>query len=228
MPSDHPIVLGFDTSAAHCAVALLQGPETLAHRTEDMTRGQAERLMPLLEETLRDAGLAWRDLAAIGVGIGPGNFTGIRISVSAARGLSLGLGIPAIGVSGLEALTHGYSNVIACWPAPRDSAYVQAFVAGGDPSPRLVRSADDLPIYPAGALPSLVGPGAETVMALRPESVTDPLFPLPVAIASIAAERLQGVAAKDIPAPAPLYLKPADAAPSSTPPVAMLSSNHDA
>ena len=88
MPSDAPLVLGFDTSAAHCAAALLSGGTCLAARHEEMAKGQAERLMPLIAELLEEAGAATGDLAAIGVGIGPGNFTGIRISVSAARGLA--------------------------------------------------------------------------------------------------------------------------------------------
>ncbi|MEF9603437.1 tRNA (adenosine(37)-N6)-threonylcarbamoyltransferase complex dimerization subunit type 1 TsaB, partial [Paracoccus sp. PXZ] len=99
--------LGFDTSAAHCAAALLQDDRVLVQRHEDMARGQAERLFPLLEELLAEAGVAWRDLSAIGCGIGPGNFTGIRISVAAARGLALSLGIPAVGVSVTEAAAHG-------------------------------------------------------------------------------------------------------------------------
>jgi tRNA threonylcarbamoyl adenosine modification protein YeaZ len=99
--------LGFDTSAAHCAAALVMGDRLLVQRHEDMARGQAERLMPRLEEVLRAEGLGWSDLSAIGVGIGPGNFTGVRIAVSAARGLALALGIPAIGVSTLEALAEG-------------------------------------------------------------------------------------------------------------------------
>lgn len=69
-----------------------------------MTKGQAERLFPLLEELLAEAGLSWSDLDAIGVGVGPGNFTGIRISVAAARGLALSLNIPAVGVSATEAV----------------------------------------------------------------------------------------------------------------------------
>ena len=80
-----PVAVGFDTSAAHCAAALLRGDAVLAHLSENMTKGQAERLFPLLEGLLADTGLAWRDLDVIGVGVGPGNFTGIRIAVAAAR-----------------------------------------------------------------------------------------------------------------------------------------------
>ena len=122
MRSD-PTVLAFDTSAAHCAAALLSGDRILASTCEAMSRGQAERLMPLLEELLTSAGLTWQDLSRIGVGIGPGNFTGIRISVSAARGLALGLGIPAIGVSTFEALQSEGETILAV-PAPREMVYV--------------------------------------------------------------------------------------------------------
>ena len=90
-----PTLLAFDTSAAHCAAALLIAGK-IHTRIDEMARGQAEHLMPMLEEVLAAHGLAWRDLDAIGVGTGPGNFTGIRISVAAARGLALGLGCPLV------------------------------------------------------------------------------------------------------------------------------------
>ena len=83
-------LLAFDTSGPHCAAALLLG-DALHLRVDDMARGQAEHLMPMLEEMLAEAHMRWRDLDAIGVGVGPGNFTGIRISVSAARGLALSM-----------------------------------------------------------------------------------------------------------------------------------------
>ena len=70
-----------------------------------MQRGQAERLVPLLEELLARNSLGWQDLGALAVGVGPGNFTGIRISVAAARGLALALKIPCIGVSQFEAVS---------------------------------------------------------------------------------------------------------------------------
>ena len=98
------MILGFDTSGAHVGTAIFDGTDVPAAHYIDMRKGQAERLMPMIEETLADAKISLSDLTAIGVGIGPGNFTGIRISVSAARGLALALGIPAIGVSLLDAL----------------------------------------------------------------------------------------------------------------------------
>ncbi|MEO1027236.1 MAG: tRNA (adenosine(37)-N6)-threonylcarbamoyltransferase complex dimerization subunit type 1 TsaB, partial [Pseudomonadota bacterium] len=80
------------------------GGRIVAERYEEMKKGQAERLFPMLEAVLGEVGAVWEELDAIGVGTGPGNFTGIRIAVSAARGLSLSLDVPAVGVSGFEAL----------------------------------------------------------------------------------------------------------------------------
>lgn len=124
MASD-PLILGFDTSAAHCAAALLCGEQILGSLAVDMSRGQAEELMPLLEGLLAEHNTGWADLAALGVGVGPGNFTGIRISVSAARGLALALDIPCFGVSTFQASLHQKDpNTIAAVLAPREQQYV--------------------------------------------------------------------------------------------------------
>jgi tRNA A37 threonylcarbamoyladenosine modification protein TsaB len=103
---------------------LLGGGRVLVTRAEEMGRGQAERLIPLLEEVLAEGGVTWRDLARIGVGIGPGNFTGIRISVAAARGLALALEIPAIGVSTFDAICAGGGHGTAVVPAPHGMVHV--------------------------------------------------------------------------------------------------------
>lgn len=215
-PKPNPTILAFDTSAAHCAAALLSNDEVMI-RVEEMARGQGERLMGLLEEVLADAGLAWSDLDGIGVGVGPGNFTGIRIAVSAARGLALGLGKPAIGVSAFEAAAYGFKNVIACIPAPRDQAYVQAHVSGADQDPKLIdlRDLKAFPSVPSKADARFIGPAAQAVAEAHfGQSVSDfdiaqqPVMPIE-AIARIAASRLQSVKTR----PAPLYVRPADAAP---------------
>jgi len=179
-------VLAFDTSGAWCAAALLQGDTVLGARSEDMSRGQAERLIPLLQDLLRDHALTWQDLTRIGVGIGPGNFTGIRISVSAARGLAMGLGVPAIGVSSFDALVQD-GAAHAAVAGPRETAY---FSDGT--TPQIVAMSD---------LPS------DTAVTQDPAVLASQ-------IARIAAHRQAG------PAPAPLYIRAADAAPArDAPPV---------
>lgn len=120
-----PLVLGFDTSAAYCAAALVRGDDVLGAVGEDMARGQSERLMGLLQDLLAAHQVTWSDLDALAVGTGPGNFTGIRIGVSAARGLALGLGCPAYGVTGFEARARlAPAGTCVAIPAPRDMVYV--------------------------------------------------------------------------------------------------------
>jgi tRNA threonylcarbamoyl adenosine modification protein YeaZ len=115
------VVLAFDTSAAHCAAAVLSG-DCADHQVEAMARGQAERLTPMIEELLATAKVAWADVGLIVVGTGPGNFTGIRISVALARGLALGLGVPAVGVTGFEVLgDHATVSI----PASRGQFYLK-------------------------------------------------------------------------------------------------------
>jgi tRNA threonylcarbamoyladenosine biosynthesis protein TsaB len=160
----------------------------MAVRVDLMAKGQAEHLMGMLADMLSAHGVAWPDLTAIGVGIGPGNFTGIRISVSAARGLALGLGIPAIGVNGFEAAAFGLTlPVRVVIPAPREMAYVQDLVEGRVNPPTLV------PLSEAG---DAVWPGTAEAGV--------------VAIARIAAPRSQTPQSR----PAPLYVRPPEAAPS--------------
>ena len=72
MGSEPPLILAFDTSAAHCAAVLVRGDAVLARRDETMDRGQAERLFPMLEELLAEAGARWSDLDGIGVSHGEG------------------------------------------------------------------------------------------------------------------------------------------------------------
>jgi tRNA threonylcarbamoyl adenosine modification protein YeaZ len=107
-------------------------PDRVILREEAMATGQAERLMPLLEEVLAEAGIGWRDLSTLAVGTGPGNFTGVRIAVAAARGLALALGMPAVGVTRLEALAHGLPRPLrVIEDARRGMVYVQDFPATG-------------------------------------------------------------------------------------------------
>jgi tRNA threonylcarbamoyl adenosine modification protein YeaZ len=198
-------ILAFDTSAAHCAAALLL-PDRVIQRVEPMEKGQAERLIPLLEDVLAEGGLGWSDLKAVAVGTGPGNFTGVRISVAAARGLALGLGIPAVGVTRLEALAFGLPRPLrVIEDARRNEVYVQDFTEDG-PGPARLADADT--VQP---LPHSTG-NAAGPLALPPA------LPLAEAIARIGAARAASPQAR----PAPFYLRGADAAPPSDPPPVIL------
>jgi N6-L-threonylcarbamoyladenine synthase len=200
---DTPLVLAFDTSAAHCAAALLSGQTVLGAVQHEMQRGQAEALMGICDALLADHGKRFRDLTAIGVGVGPGNFTGIRISVSAARGLALGLGIPAIGVNAFDALRYGVSGPCACAvDARREQVYFQAFDA---PEPR------DPVLCDKDALPAHNGP-------LIGATGQAPAVATAVAIAHLCRDRMH----QPSPRPSPLYLRPADAAPARDAPPVLL------
>jgi N6-L-threonylcarbamoyladenine synthase len=159
-----------------------------------MAKGQAERLLGLCQDLLEDTGHSFENVNIIGVGIGPGNFTGIRITVSAARGLALGLGIPAVGVNAFDAMRQGFSGPCTCAvDARRGQVFLQSFDGSDTNEPTL---------HDADALPSYVGP-------LFGSGGLCPPLPIAEAIAQIAAER----ATSTVNRPAPLYLRPADAAP---------------
>lgn len=212
MPHD-PLVLGFDTSAAHCAAALLCGNNVISECVVPMKKGQAEHLMPMLETLLTECNVNWSDLAAIGVGIGPGNFTGIRISVAAARGLALSLAIPAIGVSSFEALRFDTDGVvIVSVPAPRDSFYLKV-LGGGEYSPPLQCDLQSMPPLPARAEPTVIGHLATEIALTCSGHAEEPKNTLPVGIAKVAYARRHN----DAPRPAPLYVRAADAAPPRDP-----------
>ncbi len=171
-----------------------------------MARGQAEALFPMLRSLLVADGCDWASLSAIAVGTGPGNFTGIRIAVAAARGMAMSLDIPSIGVTGFEALSLDATDLAwATIPAPRDQIYVQ--LIGAWDSARLMSLEDartEISRHPA----PLLG-------FLAPDPVARPD---PVSIARVGEQRLKSVAA--IKPPAPTYIKPPDAAPSrDAPPV---------
>ncbi len=210
-----PLLLAFDTSAAHCAAALVSGDHLVAAREEAMAIGQAERLIPMLEEVLAEGGAAWRDLDAIGVGTGPGNFTGVRIAVAAARGLALGLGVPALGVTAFEALAWGRDAALVARDARLGQVYVQGFGPGAF-GPRLQPLDAVLPGVPLGT--PVIGDFAAEIAARTGGPVAEPRLPVAEAVARLAMARL----GQDNPRPAPLYLRAPDALPPRDPPPVIL------
>lgn len=209
-----PLILAYDTSAAHCAAALLLGDKVLSERLEPMHKGQAERLFPMLEEVLTENGKSWSDLDALGVCVGPGNFTGVRISVSSARGLALSLCIPAVGVSKLEAMAHGTKGrVTSVLDARRDRVYAQTFQnAEQVGEPHMADLVDIRGQLEEGEVFRVI---TEEALDIPDAQSADNLV---VTVGHITARRHD----QELPRPAPLYLRAADAAPPSDPPVVIL------
>lgn len=121
-------LLAIDTAAPRLQLALLLG-DTADTLVEDMAQGQAERIFPAIDALLVRTRIAYADLTRIAVTTGPGSFTGLRIGLSAARGLGLALDIPVVGIPTLLALSLGCGCDAAAvlLDARRDEAYFQLF-----------------------------------------------------------------------------------------------------
>jgi tRNA threonylcarbamoyladenosine biosynthesis protein TsaB len=102
-------VLGIDTSSVRGSVALVEGRRPIASASHDRENAHDASLQPLIEQVLAEAGWSARQLERIAVGTGPGSFTGLRVGIAFAQGLSEGLKIPLVGVSSLQAMAAAVS-----------------------------------------------------------------------------------------------------------------------
>ena len=120
-------IAAFETAGEWCSVALwLDGEVRAAEARAGQRHG--ELVLPMLESLLAQARLAIRDLQAVAYGAGPGSFTGLRIACGIAQGLAFARGMPACGVSTLEALAEesGAPRVVACLDARMGEVYYSA------------------------------------------------------------------------------------------------------
>lgn len=105
------IILAIDTALTGCNVSLFDVENNIFYtHEEDMKRGQAERLMPIIDDLIKTNDLSYGDITAIAVTNGPGAFTGLRIGLSTARALALSLDIPVLGISTLDVLYEQYKK----------------------------------------------------------------------------------------------------------------------
>jgi tRNA threonylcarbamoyladenosine biosynthesis protein TsaB len=125
------IVLALDTAQNACSVAVLDGDRVLASSSQPMQRGHQERLAPMTAEVMQAAGVGFERLDRIGVTVGPGSFTGLRVGLAFAKAMALALDIPCVGVGTLEALAAAEMGlVVAAIDAKRDQIYLQIFQDG--------------------------------------------------------------------------------------------------
>jgi tRNA threonylcarbamoyladenosine biosynthesis protein TsaB len=125
-------LLAFDSAQAACSAAVWRDGAIAARRSERMARGHAETLMPMIVAVLEDAGTGFDTLDAVGITVGPGSYTGIRVGLAAAKGIALARGVPLIGVTTLEAIAHatqGGRPVYVALETKRADLYVQPFDA---------------------------------------------------------------------------------------------------
>ena len=216
-------VLAIDTALEACAAAVLDTDhgEITASETLSMVRGHAEAVMPLVARVMGSAGIAFADLDRIAVTTGPGSFTGLRVGISAARGIALAAGKPAIGLSTLAGFAapliaeDDSTNVVAAIDARHDHVYLQIFGTGGRTlvAPRVATLRDAVRAAITGPT-RVVGSAANQVAGAWPRGVEPPLLVEQRGAPDIGwMARLGAAAADGHGPPKPLYLRAPDAQP---------------
>ncbi len=213
------LTLAFDTTADSCSIALLQDNKVIAKFVKEMEFGQAEALLPEIQNILQEKNLKFADINLLAVCVGPGSFTGVRSSLAAAR--AFGLACPNLkitGVSAFEAYVHSldmaeltdYNAVII--ETKRADFYFQLF------SGRLEKlcDAEALPYEEIisrlkGKTVTLIGNGVERFLD-RPSGLVLHTIRMDknASITDLAACAIQKYNAKKLNYPKPLYLRAPD------------------
>jgi tRNA threonylcarbamoyladenosine biosynthesis protein TsaB len=216
-------VLAIDTALDACSAAVLdmnRGGIT-ASETLAMNRGHAEALMPLIARVMDRAEIEFAELDRIAVTTGPGSFTGLRVGISATRGIALAAGKPAIGLSTLAGLAapliaeDDSTNVVAAVDARHDHVYLQVFGTAGRTlvAPRIATLRDAVRAAVTGPA-RVIGSAASLLAAAWPRGTEPPLLVDNRGAPDIAwIARLGAAAAEGYGPPRPLYLRAPDAQP---------------
>jgi tRNA threonylcarbamoyladenosine biosynthesis protein TsaB len=216
-------ILAIDTALAACAAAVFDsgGGRTLAAESLPMARGHAEALMPLIARVMDSAETEFVELDRIAVTVGPGSFTGLRVGISAARGIALASGKPAVGVSTLSVYAAPHiahedgAAVVVAIDAKHGHVYLQVFASTGRTliAPVVATVAEAVHAALAGSS-RIVGSGAALLAADWPAEALPPfLIDAQDAPAIEWVARLGAAAARPDKTPTPLYLRSPDARP---------------
>jgi tRNA threonylcarbamoyladenosine biosynthesis protein TsaB len=216
-------VLAIDTALEACSAAVLDTGRRgiAASETIAMARGHAEALMPLIARVMDIADVEFAALDRIAVTTGPGSFTGLRVGISATRGIALAAGKPAIGLSTLAGFAapliaeDDSTHVVAAIDARHDNVYLQVFGIGGRTlvAPRIATLRDAVRAAMTGPA-RIVGSAANLLAAAWPRGVDQPIAVEQCAAPDIGwIARLGAAATEGSGPPKPLYLRAPDAQP---------------
>jgi tRNA threonylcarbamoyladenosine biosynthesis protein TsaB len=225
------LILAIDTALDACAAGVLDTSVSrlIAWETQSMKRGHAEALMPLIGRVMDRAAIAFTALDRIAVTTGPGSFTGLRVGLSAARGIALAADRPVVGVTTLTAYaapvvsTNSKPPVIAAIDARHDHVYFQVVSGDGGAlvSPRVAPIAEALAASRFGA-PHLVGNAARLLADRWPADAAPPFQVDSQPAPDITWVAWLGAAVNPETAPArPYYLRAPDAKPAKDMPKAV-------
>lgn len=219
------LILAIDTALDACAAGVLdtRTSRLIAHESLPMARGHAEALMPLIGRVMKQSGVGFPELYRIAVTTGPGSFTGLRVGLSAARGLGLAASKPVVGVTTLTAYAapvvseSGTHPVIAAIDARHDHVYYQMMEGDGSPliSARVAPIDEVLKAARFGS-PRLIG-NAAGILAKRWPADAPPVRVDPKPAPEISWIAWLGLALDPkTSSPTPTYLRAPDAKPQAT------------
>src|SRR5712675_641308 len=215
------LILAIDTALDACAAAVLdtESGTLIAQESESMKRGHAEALMPMIARVIKASGIGFSRLDRIAVTTGPGSFTGLRVGLSAARGIALAANKPVVGLTTLSAYAapvvsqNGEQPVISAIDARHDQVYFQVVSGNGSSLvwPRVGPIEEALGASQFGA-PHLVGNAANILAEGWPAEALPPFKVDAQSAPDIAWVAWLGAAVTADTAPAsPFYLRAPDA-----------------
>jgi tRNA threonylcarbamoyladenosine biosynthesis protein TsaB len=221
------LILAIDTALDACAAGVLDtdAGKMLAQESQAMKRGHAEALMPLIGRVIAESGVAFAGLDRIAVTTGPGSFTGLRVGLSAARGIALAASKPVVGLTTLTAYAApivgqgGEHPIISAIDARHDQVYFQVVSGNGNSliRPRVAPIEEALGASRFGAV-HLVGNAAAILSQRWPTHALPPFNVDSQPAPDIAWVAWLGAAVSPDTAPArPFYLRPPDAKPATGP-----------
>lgn len=221
------LILAIDTALDACAVAVLDthANKLLAHESQPMKRGHAEALMPLIARVMKASGVAFDALDRIAATNGPGSFTGLRVGLSAARGIALAANKPVVGLTTLTAYAapvvseNGEHPIISAIDARHDHVYFQVVSGDGGSliKPKVAPISEALDAARFGA-PHLVGNAAKILADRWPKDAPPPFKVNPLPAPDIGWVAWLGAAVSPENSPArPYYLRAPDAKPPKDP-----------